>query len=585
MGVLDQFNLVYGTDARILDPSIEVNAVTGIGPQVHLEPFHTVDWLVGGIDASSSVVADDKNIVFRGHKTEKMIPHLPLPPWPAGAPLLKTIAVDSKCHIYFHNPDVVVEGRSVGIAMVLLAPPLHCASLPVPTSLKGLIPGLKSVKNALSGLHKINKGMAKLKMLQHRLQKAMGVAEMAQITAIAAMGARAWFSRISGEEPTTPDAKGVYWACAETMQAHADYQEARKKLRSSPQPLEPAYFTEKSRVGLLEKEIEGHDLHTRALMAEQRRTMQRADEAFERLRRIEAEKERSRDEERILVEQTHRTAGRIAWLRAQMQAQTVPNGASDVEALRREHRESQLRRRGMESSKERQEQSWRHAVQHKEACLAKVRQLQSTLQDESLARSKKEAQVKAIRTRQGRRLDQAMPTLEMMDPLGVMMPSLTSFVPSFFQHSVKVGMSPQSYARVSLKVAAIVASDIVDYALGMVGDALLAGGPDAPVASWVAELAGSAMQNMVGSPLRSWGLEDRLDFSIPLASGTLLGGGGAQAKVEFHWRFTQQEGEGTWVRETGLRVGADLPGSEMDRVKIVTASATPGLEFELPEIW
>ncbi|TPV93651.1 MAG: hypothetical protein B7733_19430 [Myxococcales bacterium FL481] len=151
------FYAVYPFDLRILDPSFDGNPIlNSIGPHPHLEIAHTVQWLVGNPDKASKVSADHQALVFRNSKTEKLLPHIPLIPPYLGPGLADTILNKSKCHIYFHNPNIKVEDNDAAIYAPLLAPPLRCAAikLPIPPILQKLqrrmvqAKGLKAAKNA-----------------------------------------------------------------------------------------------------------------------------------------------------------------------------------------------------------------------------------------------------------------------------------------------------------------------------------------------------------------------------------------------------------------------------------------------------
>lgn len=546
MSLLDNFNLVYGSDMRVLDPSVEVNAVTGIGSQFHLEPFHTMRW-VGAYEGSKSVVADHQSIAFRGHKTETMIPHIPIPPWPLGAPLAKTIIVDSKCHIYCHNPDVEIEGKQVGIAMLVLAPPFHCASVPVPASLGALgklfdkVPGVAKLKGALGSLHKLNEKMAKLDEVSRKLQVLLEGLRVGQILGAAAIGTVEAVQEILADEDAKESAdahqedsaeseaeqakKSPFAASQEMLRSNADYQKARIALERGGKP-GVEYYQQAQEIDRLACDVDARERKLRALLGEQQA----------------AQRELARQGQK---DPQQRQAHRLQALAKAKLKQRLKSLGQDIEAQARE-----------------------------------------------AARDK--AKIATKRARQDALMAQ-VPSPPNHTQLGVMLPSLTSFGISAYAHSVKIGMSPASYWGMQLKVLAIVAADLVDHALGLVGDALLVGGPSSRVGSWVAELASGAFQGLAGSRMRAFGLDSPLDFSVPIKTGSLLAGGLIQGRAEFYWGNCGQDEKpksghpaskpGDSSEFVASRVGLDGPGTIFDSVQVHHQDHGSGIVFDIPELW
>lgn len=533
MSLLENFNLVYGSDMRILDLSVEVNASTGIGSQFHLEPFHTMRW-VGTFAGSESVFADDQSIAFRGHQTETMIPHLPIPPWPLGVPLAKTIIVDSKCHIYCHNADLEIEGKQVGVAMLILAPPFHCASIQLPASLGGLgkmldkVPAIPKLKAALGGLHKLNAQMAKIDGLNRKLQGILEGARVGQVAGSAVLGTLEVLQQMRQASDEVQDGQreqglGVdahpMHAAQEMLRSEADYQKARNAVEQGGKP-GVEYYQRAHEMDLLSRKIHRRELETRALVS-----------AYE--------------EAQLEVQQQRELRGGVK--------------ASTPKHCPLKKAEHKLR-------------SVSHALQ------------------ESVSKTKRDKACLACKGAEQDTLLGQLPSAPTHKPLGVMLPSLTSFSASSFAHTVKIGMSPASYWRMQLKVLAIVSADLIDYGLGLVGDALLVDGPSSRVGSWVAELASGAFQGLAGSRMRAYGQDAPLDFSVPIKTGSLLAGGLIQGRAEFYFRAldANEPSSESGAQETAIvasRVGVDGPGRAFDTVQVHEHEAAAGLHFEIPEIW
>lgn len=519
MALLENFNLVYGSDMRVLDPSVELNALTGVGPQFHLEVFHTMRW-VGAFEGTRTVFADHQSIAFRGQRTETMIPHLPIPPWPAGVPLLKTIVTDSKCHIYCHNSDVEIEGQSAGVAMLALAPPFHCASIQLPAALDGLgkaldqIPGVGKIKRALGGLSKLNAQMAKLDAAGQKVRQLMQGAQFAQVLGKAALEAvdvvKDWVDEpreaatvgegTSQEEP--------YHAAKELIRVDADHRNAKRALDSNGK-LGPDYYEREQDIQALAAKLHQRGLQTR-----------------DRIGRYKATK----DELRRLDQQGF----------APERFSTKQDLEFKAQALR-----SDIAKDGAQSMRDR----------------ARLDELRKS-QDRALAE---------------------LPSPPSHKDLAIMLPSLTSFSASFFAHSVKIGMSPASFWRMQFKVLAIVSADLIDYGLGLVGDALLVDGPSSRVGSWVAEVACGALSGGLASSMRAFGTDAPLDFSVPIKTGSLLAGGIVQGRAEFYWGKPNSNAQDAQMLAS--RVGMDAPGQDMDEVTVFKSSTAPGIELPIPPVW
>lgn len=575
MNPLEQFNLVYGADWRIVDPSVEANAVTGVGVQFHLEPGHRVSWPQSHLSASQSVFADGFAIVFRGQKTETLIPHLPIPPWPFGPGLAKTIIVDSKCHINCHNPDVKIEGQSVGVALVLLAPPLHCASLPVPASAKVKLPGLKKLKDGLRGMHRLNKGLAKVAQLQKKLEGSLDNMRKLQVAATAAVALPEWVtSKLPpsvGPQLATDGQPPNPKVLQELVKIQADYREAKRRLAACEQPIDPEYFAAGEELSLLDKELRAENRKARVWVQERHvqtleLTALEQEARFSKRRRMQ--KERLLKSVHADLEQETRRM-RLAgasgqWVdqgRIDARAQTLASIQRQVDADRERcaqidrKKQNLLRRLAFTQTKIQGSLDDRTKIQERRCALNRSRQ-------QKLAAASSEP---------------------LTTQLAVMIPSLTSFCASAHLHSVKVGMSLAGYAKMMMRVYAVICSDVLNHYLGLLGDALISDGPGSPVSGWVAELAGGVLQGLVASPLKSWGAKDTLELKIPVCTPSGILGRFAKGKAEFRWRFDPEQEGGRWVPENAFRAGVDLPGGRADQVFM--SPSAPGVDFEIPEVW
>lgn len=569
MALLDHFNLVYGTDARILDPSVEVHAATGVGPQFQLETGHTMRW-IGAFEGSKSVVADRQSIAFRGHKTETMIPHLPIPPWPLGVPWLKTVMVDSKCHIYCHNPDVQVEGKQVGIAMLLLAPPFHCASIQLPASLNGLakildrVPAVSKMKAALGRLHQINEKLAKLDELGKKAQQVIEGARVAQILGTAALEAYHKAQELWQDDQDlskAPPEQNPFHVSQELLRADADYRSAAIAIEKSGKP-GVEYYKRAQELDALERDMHERDLQTRSKFHRSDRNKEELDQLESQRHRIGAQRashQERADALRNRIARLHRRA-RLGLQSPGLEGLKVQANqvSRNLDALKAKHQALDCAHQAIEQNQ---------------------RNLQQDIARDR-AQSKRDTQhCKLLKQAMDSSLAD-MPSAPATKQLSVMLPSLTSFSATFFLHSVKIGMSPASYWGMQLKVLAIVMSDLIDYGIGLVGDALLVDGPASRVGSWVAELGAGALQGMAGSGLRAWGSLDCLDFSVPIKTGSLVAGGLIQGRAEFYWRADDQT-----QASSAYRSGLDLPGQDHDCVQVLQPEAQPGIDFEIPKVW
>lgn len=576
MSLLENFNLVYGNDMRILDPSVEVNALTGIGPQFHLEPFHTMRW-VGDFEGSSSVMADHQSIAFRGHKTETMIPHIPIPPWPFGAPLLRTILLDSKCHIYCHNPDIEIEGNQVGIALIALAPPFHCASLQVPATLGKLgslgakIPGLSRVKGALGKLHKINHALARFDEVSSDLHKLLEGARVAQVLgcavvdALDAMDEKPSPQHEASGECAVATAEHPFHTSQEMLRADADYQKARLALNQGDKA-DAVYYQHAQEIKTLEESMHRTQLDLRKQLHERQvldRHRARLDERIQAL-----------DKEVVahdLVQAKIHGELRLSNRRARLGVKT--------EGIAKTH---DALERGAKVQRLSHDKLRRLRCEH-ERSTGRLRSLQEEIQSHRAQLEKNQQRRSSLRSSQREHLASLAPS-PTHKQLGVMLPSLTSFSASFMQHSVKTGMSPASYWGMQLRVVAIAMSEIINHAIGLVGDALLVDGPTSRVGAWVAELGAGALQGAVGSSLRAWGGSDRIDFSVPIKTGTLVAGGLVQARAEFYWSLSEDTDQEV-LTHLGHRTGTDLPGRDFDSVQLFGTHEGPGVDFTIPTVW
>lgn len=581
MSLLENFNLVYGTDMRVLDPSVEVNAVTGIGPQFHLEPFHTMRW-VGQFEGSTSVVADNQSFAYRGHKTETMIPHLPIPPWPIGAPLLRTIFLDSKCHIYCYHPDLEVQGKKVGVAMLGLAPPFHCASLKVPANLGKLgslvdkLPGVSKIKGALGQLHEVNEKLAKIDAFSQGLAQVLEGARVAQVLGAAAMDL---FNDVDGletpQDTTNMGNPGIsgekahpFEGAQEMLRADADYQKARLSLAQGDKAGVSYYQSAR------ELESIRSCLHQRKLL--ERAELQESQDLARTNERLD--RDLSTIETEIASQDRSATRHQVAKQFRQRRARLGIHPQADLDQGHRDIADKQHALRA----------KCRQMRAQKERNADQLRRLRASIKRHQ-ARSQEDRERQAtLRASQQADLARLAPS-PTHKQLGVMLPSLTSFSASFMQHSVKLGMRPSSYWNMQLKVLAIALSDIIDHAIGLVGDALLVDGPSSRVGSWVAELGAGALQGVVGTPIRAWGHCDRLDFSVPIKSGSLVAGGLVQARAEFYWSLSDlsdpENKDGDKAQYLASRSGFDLPGRTFDAVQVLNASTGPGVEFTVPPVW
>lgn len=584
MSLLEQFNLVYGADWRVLDPSIEVDAATGLSPQPQLEVGHAVRW-VGKFSGADSVTADGQKIAFRGHKTETMLPHVPLSPPYIGVQLAKTIVVDSKCHIYCYNPDVEIEGKQVGIAMVLLAPPFHCASIQLPAGLDKLaqaldkIPGLTKLKGALGGLHKLNEKFAKLDALGKNAQKVLEGARMGQILGSAGVEAFRALQELWDDEEeasgTDPDPEPhPFHASQDALIADADYKNAGRARSGKPGA---EYYQLAQEADGLDCEIQGRGLDERRMLDEQI-------QAYQELKLLEHEGAKIDGRMEAHEERQKALRHRITRLSRRARLGEPVHGTQDLHA--------EFARAKEFADDLRTQQNARACARSK--IQERIDHLGRALEKSGRQSREDRKRLDQLRESQARSLAQ-MPSAPSHKQLAVMLPSLTSFSVTFWLHSVKIGMSPASFWRMQLRVLAIVVADLIDYGIGLVGDALLVDGPTSRVGSWVAELGSGAMQGMVGSALRTWGTQDRLDFSVPIRTGSLLAGGLVQARAEFYWAPPKsdkssegsiKEEEATLERELlGRRIGVDAPGRSLDIVSVHQGEHAPGIDFEIPPIW
>lgn len=583
MSLLHHFNLVYGTDARILDPSVEPNAVTGIGPQLHLEPFHLMRWLVGEFPCSKSVIADDQAFVFRGHKTEAMIPHIPIPLWPVGPALLKTIIVDSKCQIQFHNPQVQVEGKSVGVALMLLAPPLHCASLPLPAQAGRAFKGLSKVRDAMGRLHRINRRVAQINAFNKKLSAGFEVARKLQVAGAAFQGVLQSLATIRGE---TQNSTESYRPVQEMLRSSADYDKAQRKLDACPDPLEVSDIDNQAKIESLERQLRVLELQERDLKEQQHEAMLTSTALSQEIRALNTDLDREEKNARLLEVKLAEQRRRLRLAQAQ--------GAATPLSVRYD-REVLKQRAALVRCRERLEKK-RARVQRQESkrriWLNTFKNLDRKLDRQARAQMQTKQERRSRQVKQRNRLAKAQASA-LTQQVNIMMPSLTSFFASFMMHSVKVGMSWDSYWRMSLKVLALMLVDVLEHALGLFGDALLNAGPSAPVSVWVAELAGGLFQGVVGSPLRSWALNDSLVFKVPVQTGSLVGGGFAKLRSEFYWKLQEGDDSPHWVEASGVRSGWDVPGQSLDGIHYGSIKAppptkpalAPAIAMGIPEVW
>lgn len=589
---LQRFNFVYPADLRILDPSVEKNAMTGVGPQLHIELMHRVQWISGSAQCTRSVLADRQALVLRGHKTEGMIPHLPIPPTPAGLPLVETIVLDSKCQLLFFNPKILVEGKQVAVAQLIFAPPLHCASVELPAKLPFADKLMTKGKAAMQGMHRVNRKIAEFQQSLQKLEEPLKKARMAYLSAL--HGAKFLDPEngtASGEDSCV--AAHPLGRLGTLAQGYLRYEKALSAVQRSKEALSPEFFERAAKREELNTELEGQRLQERQLIFAHRQSRSERERyaaaSAHNQRRVDTHRRELRETQRRIAK-AQKTAARQRLVRqpkggATLRAQRGETLVTSADTLRSAKQELQDKQQSLQKLREQGD----HLNRDLHRQHAKLNALQDSLAKNAQAQETKREELKAMDRADKAELARQGPGSN-SKALGILIPSLTSFSASFASHRVKVGMSQESYFHGLARVGAVMVSDLVDHALGLVADSLLNAGPSAPVSAWVSQLAGGVMQSLVASPLRQWGSGQDISFSIPVGLDGIVDKSLVKAQIELRWTLKMDpSGEYQWEPAPSVHQSFETAGQKAKEKKGEQESSSPRcnpprVDFDLPPL-
>ena len=122
---------VYQFHIRLMDPSLHAQPLIQTPPMPHAEGLHTVQWLLSDVTKLTTTVQGDfQRFALRDFDSAGFIPHIPVPVM-AGPFLFDTIK-NSKFQILIHQPNMQMDGQTVGVFFWGIATGWICAELKLP---------------------------------------------------------------------------------------------------------------------------------------------------------------------------------------------------------------------------------------------------------------------------------------------------------------------------------------------------------------------------------------------------------------------------------------------------------------------
>lgn len=553
---------IYPNDMRLpIDPGFDGNPIKSeLGPFPHAEGGHKVDGLASTPSTSKDVWADGQLLVMKGATTEKLIPHVPVPPIaPPGPPVgLAETILKSKVLYLFNAPKVTVNGAHPAVSG-LLAPPLRCQKirLPIPaglaklaaaaqskalrakTSLEGLQKAKDAVENAKDGFDAAKQGLLGLLHQQvtgeGRSDDLMGgLLEVAEAkldqkkAEIALAEAQAGLpnERAAGMETAAADLQRAEQqeaiAAKNVREARKKEQEARKRERQH-QAEQKQHETEAERATLARNQNAAStsaarkngwraDKASRDARIDSYVARQHADHAQRTGRHEDAAAHRRHADELFKTSEAHRN-------HAERCRQATRYGG---EQIRREHVIKQDSKKKAKASAKQAEKARQAAENHAKAAEAAEKQHKAA---KKTRRSANKALGRAV-----------APCVD------ILVPSVIGLVVANRKTTVTIDISMWDWLMNWVAIAGVIASDIINGYIGFITDTL--GSFMGEAGQWAFEHVGALLQSEI-NVFRNWLITDKLEWVIPVKFGK-----GGKSSVTTTLTRDPKTGERTWAVAT-----------------------------------
>jgi len=155
---------VYPFQVRLPEPGFHANPIIQTPPMWHVEGLHFLRWAFTDQSKLTTTVSGDyQSFALRNFDTGSMIPHLPLPL--TAGPFLAETWSNSKYVILFHQPNVQMDGKPVGVFFWGAAPPWRCFELKLP------IPKFLAKRSVGAAARKAQRAAARAVSAQERIGK------------------------------------------------------------------------------------------------------------------------------------------------------------------------------------------------------------------------------------------------------------------------------------------------------------------------------------------------------------------------------------------------------------------------------